>query len=221
MSYDFGWTSFRAAEATAVFSQPGDRCQVDLTARTVGFVRTLWRMDAKGTSTVRRDTLLPIRLRQQEFYRGKTTTTQLDFTSQEVTKFRQSLPDDKVAPPLKKFEFPRLLELYGAFLFVRSQELKNGQTFRFVDYPTTAPYLATITVATHETLRTKLGDRRAIKLDVKLQKINRAWALEPHAKFKRASVWISDDSDRILLKAEAEIFVGTVWAELTRVKFGK
>ncbi|MDP9292765.1 MAG: DUF3108 domain-containing protein, partial [Verrucomicrobiota bacterium] len=187
MTYDFGWATFRAAEATATFSQPNDRHQVDLSTRTVGFVRTLWRMDAKGVSSVHRDTLLPVSVRQQEFYRGKTTTTELDFTPQSVAKFRRSLPDDKTPPPRKKFEFPRLLEMYSAYLFVRSQELTNGQTFRFVAYPSTAPYLATIAVAGHETLRTRVGERRAIKLDVKLQKINRAWGLEPHAKFKRAS----------------------------------
>ncbi len=38
--------------------------------------------------------------------------------------------------------------------------------------------------------------------------------LEPHKKFKRAFAWLSDDRDRMLLKIEAEIFVGSVWCEL-------
>jgi hypothetical protein len=32
-------------------------------------------------------------------------------------------------------------------------------------------------------------------------------------------VWLSDDADRILLRAEAEVFVGTVFAELQSVQF--
>jgi len=43
--------------------------------------------------------------------------------------------------------------------------------------------------------------------------------LEPHRKFKRATIWISDDNDRMLLRIEGQIFVGTVTAELQSVTF--
>jgi hypothetical protein len=43
--------------------------------------------------------------------------------------------------------------------------------------------------------------------------------LEPHRKFRRATVWISDDANRIPLRIEAQIFVGTVFAELEAVHF--
>jgi len=52
-----------------------------------------------------------------------------------------------------------------------------------------------------------------------LQGITKALTLEPHKKFKEAFAWMSDDRDRLLLKIKAEIFVGSVWAELTSVKF--
>jgi hypothetical protein len=43
--------------------------------------------------------------------------------------------------------------------------------------------------------------------------------LEPHRKFRRATIWISDDQDRIPLRIDAQIFVGTVFAELYAVHF--
>jgi hypothetical protein len=43
--------------------------------------------------------------------------------------------------------------------------------------------------------------------------------LEPHRKFRHATIWVSDDRDRILLRIEAQIFVGTVFAELQSVRF--
>jgi hypothetical protein len=43
--------------------------------------------------------------------------------------------------------------------------------------------------------------------------------LEPHRKFRRATVWISDDANRIPLRIEAQIFVGTVFAELQAMRF--
>jgi hypothetical protein len=54
---------------------------------------------------------------------------------------------------------------------------------------------------------------------VQLAKIGKKRDLEPHKKFKRASVWISDDADRLLLRIEASIFVGKVFAELQSVQF--
>ena len=43
--------------------------------------------------------------------------------------------------------------------------------------------------------------------------------LEPHRKFRRATAWVSDDNDRLPLRIEAQIFVGTVFAELQSVQF--
>jgi hypothetical protein len=43
--------------------------------------------------------------------------------------------------------------------------------------------------------------------------------LEPHRKFKRASAWLSDDRDRLILKVQADIAVGSVWTELQTVEF--
>jgi hypothetical protein len=42
--------------------------------------------------------------------------------------------------------------------------------------------------------------------------------LVPHGKFKRATAWISDDSDRLPLRMNAQIFVGSVWVELVKVE---
>jgi len=43
--------------------------------------------------------------------------------------------------------------------------------------------------------------------------------LEPHRKFRRGTIWVSDDAERLLLRIEAQVFVGTVFAELQSVHF--
>jgi hypothetical protein len=65
------------------------------------------------------------------------------------------------------------------------------------------------------------GAYKAIKLNLQLSKINKQRELEPHNKFREASVWISDDVDRLLLRIEAKVFVGTVYADLESVHFLK
>jgi hypothetical protein len=55
---------------------------------------------------------------------------------------------------------------------------------------------------------------------LQLNKVGKTRELEAHRKFRRATVWLSDDSDRLLLKIQAQIFVGTVVVELQSVEFG-
>jgi hypothetical protein len=109
--------------------------------------------------------------------------------------------------------------LHSALLFIRSQPLVDGSVQRIVVYPATNAYLATITVVGHEKVTVGAGTYPAIKLDLQLKKIGKKGELEPHRKFRRASVWLSDDADRLLLRIEAGVFVGTVFVDLEAVHF--
>ena len=54
---------------------------------------------------------------------------------------------------------------------------------------------------------------------MRLEKIRKDGALEPRKGFKSARAWISDDPNRLLVKAESEVFVGTVELELEQVTY--
>jgi hypothetical protein len=41
--------------------------------------------------------------------------------------------------------------------------------------------------------------------------------LAPHKKFRSGRVWISDDARRLPLRAEVDVFIGSVFAELAKV----
>jgi hypothetical protein len=59
----------------------------------------------------------------------------------------------------------------------------------------------------------------AIRCDIKLRSIEKDLTLSPHDKFKRATAWLSDDEDRLLLRIEADVFIGAISAELEKVEF--
>src|SRR5262249_49150908 len=59
----------------------------------------------------------------------------------------------------------------------------------------------------------------AIKLDLQLKRIGKNLELQPHRKFRRGTIWVSDDPERLILRIEAQVFVGTVFAELQSVRF--
>ncbi len=218
--YEFGWSGFKAAEADAIFSKKGGRLQLETRGGTTGPARALWRMDARATSTCSPTTLHPVKLQQTETYSGgKSLTTTVDFTDDGPAYLRVPSPPDPTEPKVKHFKFADVHDLHSALLFIRSQPLRNGDIVRLCVFPANSPYLAEVAVLRRETIRVAGKKWNAIRCDLRLQSVQKDFTLQPHKRFKRATAWISDDADRLLLKLDAEIFVGHIWLELDRVEF--
>jgi hypothetical protein len=216
-SYRFGWSGFTAATGDVRFAQPApNRSLLTGKVQTIDMVRGLWPFEVEHTATADTATLRPIDVKQTESVRSKRTVTSLTFDAQGVTASRTS---GKSAAKSKRVEIPNLFDFQTALLYLRSQPLSDGNVQRIIVFPGKDPYLATITVERRERITVPPGSYNAIRMDLKLSKIDRNNELKPHKKFRKATVWLSDDADRILLRAEAEVFVGTVFAELQSVQF--
>jgi hypothetical protein len=218
--YTFGWSAFTAGNAEAEYSRTReDLYQLKIKGATTGAVRALWKLDTEATSTVRPATLLPEKLVQQEAYSDESRTTTVTFSPEGVSRYRERKPPEKNPPKTKRFKFAPVHDMHSSLLFVRSQPLKQGDTLRFAVYPAAQAYLAEVTVIGRETIKAAGKKWPAIKIDLKLKEIEKDFTLAPHRKFKRASGWISDDADRLLLKVESEVMVGKVWMELEHFTF--
>jgi len=217
-SYRFGWSGLTAATGDVHFTKPSEnKFQLDGTGRTIGLVRALWKLDVNYHAVASADTLRPIETQQTESYRSKKIVTHLTFTNNGVTRART---EGKGAAEAKtrQFNFPNLFDLFSAMLYLRSQPLKDHSVYRVVAYPATNAYLATVTVIGREKISSHAGSYSAIKLDLQLKRIGKHRQLEPHRKFRRATIWVSDDAERLLLRIEAQVFIGTVFAELQSVR---
>ena len=119
---------------------------------------------------------------------------------------------------------PRVSDLFAAMLFVRSQPLRDGDHVRLTTFPDRNPYLVDLTVAGHNTLRIMGKKIRAIRFTIAIQTIEtmgpNIGRLAPHKKFRSGRIWMSDDTRRLPLKAEVDVFVGSVFAELAQVTPG-
>ena len=218
--YGFGWSGFPGATADVRLSKTAeDRLQLDVAAHTIGFVRTLWKFDASHTSIVQGATLHPLEVKQVENVRSKKTVTDLSFGPAGVTSKVTETPARSGGAKVRHFDFPNLFDLQSGLLYLRSQPLEERSVQHIVVYPATSAYLATLTVLGRERLSVPAGSYNAIKLDLQLSKIGKKRELEPHRKFRRATAWVSDDPDRLMLRIEAQIFVGAVFAELQSVEF--
>jgi hypothetical protein len=218
-TYTFGWSALKSGRAEAAFSQKGQQLILELKGGTIGAVRGLWRMDSTSTSTADAASLLAVRLEQVETYSDEKRTTIVDFGPEGAARTRTREPADKDSGKTKRFKFAPVHDLHSALLFIRSQPLQKGDKIRLVVYPAAQAYLAEVEVLGRETLSTAGKKWPAIKLNLKLQRIEKDFTLASHRKFKRATGWLSDDSDRLLLKIASEVMVGKVWMDLEKIEF--
>ena len=219
-SYRFGWSGVTAATGEVHFTKPStDRFELEGTGRTIGFVRALWKLDATYRALANSETLAPTETQQTESYRSKKIVTHLSFTTNGVTRTRTEGEGAAAKTTSRDFTLPNLFDLHSAALYLRSQSLKQGSVYRVAIYAATNAYLATVTVTGREKISVRAGSYNAIKLDLRLKHIGKHLELEPHKKFRRATIWVSDDAERLILRIDAQIFVGSVFAELQSVRF--
>ena len=218
-TYHFGWSGITAGTGDIHFNKNDQRFELDAAGKTIGFARALWRLDASYHGVVDAETLHPIESKQTEIYRKKKLITDLSFTNSGVQRTRTEIPAaGKTSIPVP-FNMPGLFDLHSALLYLRSQPLTDHSVYRIAVYPATSAYLTTITVLGREHISVRAGSYNAIKLDLQLKHVGKKMQLEPHRKFRKATIWISDDENRIPLRIEDQIYVGTVFAELQSARF--
>jgi hypothetical protein len=215
-TYAFSWSGITAATADAYFHQGEESTFVlEGRGRTVGLARVLWRFDVSYRSVIDSHTLRPLEVHQLENVRSKRIETSLKFSNEGVTSTRTE--SNRPKPAVKNFTLQDLNDLHSALLYLRSQPLRDRSFFRVAVYPANSAYVASVKVVGRERVKVRTGTYNAIKCELQLERVNKGNQLEPHRKFKRAVAWISDDNDRLLLRIEGQLLVGTIVAEIQSV----
>lgn len=218
-AYRFGWNGISAGTGEATFAKTGGRFELQGSGHTIGFVQKLWDFNVSHAATTDATSLRPLAMKQTDETRTKKIVTELAFDEAGVARKRTETPTPKKPSKPRRFAQANLFDLQSAFLYLRSQTLAEREVHRIVVYPETAAYFATVTVVGREKISVPAGSYNTIELDLQLNKVGKNRALEPHRKFRRATVWLSDDADRLIVRIEAQIFIGTVFAELQSAQF--
>lgn len=224
--YRLTWGSLTAARAQISCTLPEDGATIRTTLKTAtaGLTRSLWQMDAEHVALADRTAQRPILIEEIDRREEKDITSRVDFTPEGATRsarttYKDTPPSAPSRSKPKTFLYPNMLDMHSALLHLRGVPLANGQSQVVLIMTVTNPYLVTLKALRRETLETATGKRPAIRCSLALGKISKDGQLIPQKKFKAATVWISDDPERTLLKAEAKIFVGTVTMELESMEF--
>lgn len=223
-TFRFGWTNMMdAAEAEVQFQHIGTNgYHLQAKGKTVGLVRPLWKMDvthdASGTFTG----CFPTEMMQAEKYAAKSVKMHALFQRDLTWSLREVKPSPD-AHKWRKISLPNLRDLTAAMLFVRSQPLKVGDNVAFTSFPGDSAYLVKIRVVKSETLRFKGENKNVLRLELGIQKVElkgpNKGKLVPHSKFHEGTIWLSDDADRIPLRAEVDVFIGYVYGQLEKITF--
>lgn len=217
--YRFGWSEIEAAHATASVHYEGNDIFLDGTGGTTGLARLLWQMDVEHHAREARTGFHTIETTQLETYKNRTIQTHIVAKPDGLWRLRETGGPDPGT--WKKVDISPVRDLFAGMLFLRSQKLSPGDEVVTVIYPGDSPFLVKIKALANENITVAGTSRPAVKLDIHLQRINlkKGGTLEEHGKFHSGVVWLSNDPDRIPLRAEVDIFIGYVFAELVSITF--
>lgn len=215
--YRLGWAEIEAAKASAAISYDHGEGRFSGSGGTIGFARTLYQMDATLQAAADRSSLETIRSEQTEKYATRTLSTRIEGQNGRLTSLREWISPGSQPSRWKPVKISPIRDLFAASLFIRSQSLNPGEKVRSLVFPGGSPFLVDIESLGPESISVAGSRRDALRLDLKIQSVNtkKGNALEPHRKFRSGTLWLSNDADRILLRAEVQVFVGYVFAELT------
>jgi hypothetical protein len=117
----------------------------------------------------------------------------------------------KVIPRSHIFTAKAIHDPLTAMLAIRRQTLTKGSVIQLCCHPFASPYLIKVTVLGRE----KHLGYDCIKLDIQIQKINKKTGkLLSYNKLKKATMWITDDGQRIPVELRSKVFIGDVRATL-------
>ena len=184
-------------------------------ASSTGLATLLFPYRSSFQSELDPTTLIPRSFRATEIDKKETKSSTTTFFNDRVEyeEYTKTLKDGTTSEKKLAFEFFPVFDIFSAMLHVRSEKLENGEQIFIVMQPFDTAHLLHVTVKAHEIHQ----DRKTIRLSVGMDKIDRkSLELKPYKKLKReATLWLSDDAERIPVEMRAEVFIGDVRATLT------
>lgn len=145
-----------------------------------------------------------------------TTTTRHFPNRVESSEITKPIKGGKETKQDRVFNFAPTYDIFSAMMHIRSQKLADGDQVNIVVHPFGTPYLLRAKVLGRENHM----ERKTIRMSVAMRKIDRkTLELKPYKKLTSdATLWLSDDENRIPVEFRAAVFIGDVRATLTGFK---
>ena len=211
--YEFTWEGIPAARGTwtACRRREEDKVVVEVKGRaeTLKPVDVLWDLQAKVKAIVGTTPVVPQRfsLYKRENSRRRDTIMDFDHAAKTVRITRIGKHGN---PRHYRADIVGQYDPVSAVFVLRGLTFTEGQTVTIDLQMGKDLYRVTLSVLQREDITVKAGTFRTVVIEPILYNVTKN---EP-SDLRRARLWISDDSRHIAVKAESEVLVGTVSAEL-------
>lgn len=183
-------------------------------ATSMGAAAALFPYQHSFWAEVNPKSLQPALFQATETDKAETSTTTVQFSDKQVTshEMKKQLKTGTVSTKDRTFTFTPVYDIFSAMLHVRSQKLDAGDKICIVIQPFDQPYLLRVKSLGSE----QHNGQKAIRLSLSMSKIHRRkMTLEPYKKLTGpATLWLSDDADRVPIEFRASVFIGEVRATL-------
>ncbi len=180
-------------------------------------IRKLWNYHASYLGEAGDNGQVPSWFRMDEEVGKGDLISEASFTEGVALSCHRLVSEEK---PWKVTRLPEVRDLFAAMLCIRSQSFHDGERLLLTVFPDQNPYLVELRVEGRDILR--FGEKRipALRFSLKINTVATSGPaigrLEPHKKFRSGRVWMSDDGLRLPLRAEVDVFIGSVYAEWAR-----
>ena len=217
--YRFGWEGIHAGGATVEVAPGSSRGFLRICAEggPNPAIRKLWNYHARYLGEAGADGQVPSWFRMDEEVGKGDLLSEAAFSEGSAVSCHRFVREEK---PWKVTRLPGIRDLFAALLFVRSQPLHDGDRLLLTIFPDQNPYLVDLRVEGRDKILLRKRKIPCIRFRVGIRTVTTSGPetgmLAPHGKFRCGRVWISDDARRLPVKAEVDIFIGSVFAELER-----
>jgi len=222
LAYQLSWKgAVNSGVMNFIFNKPDKRFPNNIVCqaygKSTGIAAGLYPYNFNYGSILRKSDYRPLSFQSEESDKKEKKVTSNKYSSSGVSMI-ETETDHRTGKSITKKEYfahPNTFDLMSAMLYIRSQDLKAGQTHTIVVKPFDSAYLVKAKVAGKTT---HLG-KAAYKIDITLNKINDDLTLGTYKKAKQTTLWLSDDADRIPLELRVKAYIGDVRATLAAKKY--
>jgi hypothetical protein len=215
--YQASWSRWLAAGSVQMsFSSRGGRIEATSETRSKGAVRAIWPYESTTRSRISPATLIPSHMEHVQTERSVRAEYEADYRNG-VMRVDSIIEPGGGAAPVREtqtYRLPDIRDLHSALLFLQRADLRPNRSIVLLVQPVDSLYLVSFDVAGRESRKVLSTQWDTIKLNVRIRKVMDDLRLAPFTRMRSASLWLSDDDDRIPLEIEADVFIGFVSVRL-------
>ena len=218
LEYRIAWNGIPAANATVAIASEdlaGERAYtVRTTARTNRIVDIFWRYRGEARATFLANGLIPLQFTYRRTTKGVTSMTWIDFDLVDRRAQSVYMKDGRRKKELD-IDSAGFVDPITAVFKARMSNAEIGARLPFDVFTGESRYKVVLTVLGNDVIEVPAGRFEALKISPQVWKVRGA-DRPADKRLREATVWVTRDASRTLLRIRSKVFIGAVTLDLVK-----